>query len=86
MDIEVFDGNLLYYTYSRSVFREALEKIIVNSQEELTQLINLTRGEVKELVKSLILDRPEYSFANAMRLLANVIWSDNSGNSENFKK
>ena len=86
MDIEVFDGNLLYYTYSRSVFREALEKIIVNSQEELTQLINLTRGEAKELVKSLILDRPEYSFANAMRLLANVIWSDNSGNSGNLKK
>ena len=86
MDIEVFDGNLLYYTYSRSVFREALEKIIVNSQEELTQLINLTRGEAKELVKFLILDRSEYSFANAMRLLANVIWSDNSGNPENLKK
>ena len=69
IDIEVFDGNSLHYTYFRSMFQEAVEKRIKDPQGKLTRLINLTCGEAKELVKPFIHDRPECGFANAMRLL-----------------
>ena len=51
------------------MFREAVEKRIKDPQGKLTQLINLTSGEVKELVKVFIHQRPECAFENAMRLL-----------------
>ena len=44
VDIEVFDGNPLHYTYFRSMFREEVEKRIKDLQGKLTQLINLTSG------------------------------------------
>ena len=69
VDIEVFDGNPLHYTYFRSMFREAVEKRIKDPQAKLARLINLTSREAKELVKPFIHDRPECGFANAMRLL-----------------
>ena len=69
LDIEVFDGNPLHYTYFRSMFRETVEKRIKDPQGKLTRLINLTSGEAKELVKPFIHDRPECGFANDMRLL-----------------
>ena len=69
VDIEVFDGNPLNYTYFRSMFREAVEKRIKDPQGKLTRLINLTSGEAKELVKPFIHDRPECGFSNAMSLL-----------------
>ena len=47
LDIEVFDGNPLHYTYFRSMFREAVEKRIKDLQGKLTRLTNLTRGEAK---------------------------------------
>ena len=69
VDIEVFDGNPIHYTYFRSMFREAVEKRINDPQGKLTRLINLTSGEAKELVKPFFHDKPECGFANAMRLL-----------------
>ena len=69
VDIEVFDGNPLHYTYFRSMFREAVEKRIKDPQAKLARLLNLTSREAKELVKPFIHDRPECGFANAMRLL-----------------
>ena len=69
VDIEVFDGNPLHYTYFRSMFREAVEKRIKDPQGKFTQLINLTSREAKELVKPFIHDRQQCGFANAMRLL-----------------
>ena len=47
VDIEVFDGNPLHYTYFRSMFREAVEQRIKDLQGKLTRLTNLTRGEAK---------------------------------------
>ena len=44
LDMEVFDGNPLHYTYFRSMFREEVEKRIKDLQGKLTQLINLTSG------------------------------------------
>ena len=69
IDIEVFDGNPLLYTYFESMFREAVEKRIKDPQGNFTRLINLPSGEAKELVKPLIHDRPGCGFANAMRIL-----------------
>ena len=54
VDIEVFDRNPLNYTYFRSMFWEAIEKRIKDPLGKLTQLINLTSGEAKELVKLFI--------------------------------
>ena len=69
IDIELFDGNPLHYTYFRSMLRGAVEKRIKDLQGKLTRLINLTSGEAKEFIKPFIHDRPECGFANAMRLL-----------------
>ena len=44
LDIEVFAGNSLHYTYFRSMFREEVEKRIKDPQGKLTQLINITSG------------------------------------------
>ena len=71
VDIKVFDGTPLHYTYFRSMFRETVEKRIKDPQGKFTRLINLTSGEAKELAKPFIHDRPECGFANAMRLLEN---------------
>ena len=68
-DTEIFDGNPLHYNYFRLMFQEPVEKRIEDSQGKLIQLINLTSGEAKELVKPFNHDRPEYDFTNAMRLL-----------------
>ena len=35
VDIEVFDGNPIHYTYFRSMFREAVEKRINDHKESL---------------------------------------------------
>ena len=51
VDLEVFDGNPLHFTYFKSMFREAVEKRINEPQGKLARLINLTSGEPKELVK-----------------------------------
>ena len=51
VDIEVFDGNLLHFTYFRSMFWEVVEKRMKYSQGKLTQLLNLTSREAKELVE-----------------------------------
>ena len=50
VDMEVFDGNPLHYTYFRSIFQGTVKKRIEDSQEKLTWLIILTSGEAKELV------------------------------------
>ena len=71
VDIKVFDGNPFLYTYFGSMFQEAAEKKIEDLQGKLTRLIDLTSAEAKELAKPFIPDRPEYDFANAMKLLEN---------------
>ena len=58
VDIEAFDGNPLYCTYFRSMFWEAVQKRTEDPEGKLTHFINLTRKEVKELVKLFIHDRP----------------------------
>ena len=58
VDIEAFDGNTLYCTYFRSMFWKAVQKRTEDPEGKLTHFINLTRKEVKELVKLFIHDRP----------------------------
>ena len=69
VDIEVFDGNPLQYTYFRSMFREAVKKRIKDPQGKFTRLINLISREPKELVKPFIHYRPECGLRNALRCL-----------------
>ena len=51
------------------MFQGAVVKRIEAPQGKLTWFINLTSIKAKGFVKPFIHDRPEYSFANAMRLL-----------------
>ena len=51
------------------MFQGAVVKRIEDPQGKLTWFINLTSRKAKGFVKPFIYDRPEYSFANAMRLL-----------------
>ena len=50
------------------MLKEAVEMRREDLQGKLTWWINLTSREAKELVKTVIHDRPEYGFENAMRL------------------
>ena len=70
VNTEEFDGNPLQYTYFRSMFWEVVEKKIADLLGRLTWLINLPRGEVKELVKPFSHDNPKYGYKNGMKLLA----------------
>ena len=69
VDLESFDGNPPKYTYFMSMFRESIEKKIEDPKGRLTQLIQHTRGEAKDLIKNFINDRPEYGYNNAMTIL-----------------
>ena len=66
VDLDLFDGNPLEYTYFMSMFKESVEKKIENPKGKLTRLIQCTRGEAKDLI---INDRPEYEYNNAMAIL-----------------
>ena len=56
VDLEPFDGNPLEYTMS--MFRKLVEKNTEDPKGRLTRLIQYTRGEVKDLIKNFINDRP----------------------------
>ena len=46
-----------------------MDEKIANPQGRLTQLIKLTTGEVRVLVKPFIYDNPKYGYENDMKLL-----------------
>ena len=54
---------------SGQCFKKQLKRESRIAKEKFTWLKNLTSGEVKELLKPFIHNRPEYFIANAMRLL-----------------
>ena len=49
VDIDCFDGNLLNYTYFRDIFKEVVESKIVDTCCRVTNYINYTKGEPKNL-------------------------------------
>ena len=69
VDLELFDGNPFEYIYFMQMFRESTIKKIEDPKDELTQLIQYTRGEAKDLIKNSANDRPEYGYNNAMAVL-----------------
>ena len=60
VDLEPFDRNPLEYMYSMSTFRESFKKKIEDSKDRLTQLVQYTREEAKDLIKNFINYRPDY--------------------------
>ena len=60
VDLEPFNGNPLEYRYFMSTFRESFKKKIEDSKDRLTQLIQYTREEAKDLIQNFINYRPEY--------------------------
>ena len=46
-----------------------MENKIADPQGRLTQLIKLTTGEVRDLVKPFIHNNPKYDYENVMKLL-----------------
>ena len=69
VDLKTFDGNPLEYKYFMSMLRESVKKKIEDPKGRLTQLIQYTRGEAKDLSKNFINERPEYGYSNAMVVL-----------------
>ena len=69
VDIEEFDGNPLQYSYFRLMFQEVVEKKFASPQRRLTQLIKVTTGEIRELVKPYIHNNRTYGYKNAMKLV-----------------
>ena len=60
VDLEPFDRNPLEYMYFMSTFRESFKKKIEDSKDRLTQLVQYTREEAKDLIKNFINYRPDY--------------------------
>ena len=69
VNIDMFDGNHLEFTYFMSIFEEMVESKVVDPRGRLTCLINYTNGEAKELVKHCIQQPTEVCYDNAKNLL-----------------
>ena len=54
VDLDVFNGNPLEYTYFKATFQDAVEGKIDDQKGRLTRLIKYTRGEAKDLIKEFI--------------------------------
>ena len=65
--IEPFEGNPLSFAYF--FFTGSVEKKIEDPMGRLTRLIKCTAGDVQELVKHGVNDKPEQGCRNAMALL-----------------
>ena len=69
--MEVFDGDLLNFKYFVSIFQEVLETKLEDPRGRLTQVIQYTSGEAKDLVKNCIYLPSEEGYRKAMRVLHN---------------
>ena len=69
--MEVFDGDLLNFKYFVSIFQEVLETKLEDPRGRLTQLIQYTSSEAKDLVKNCIYLPSEEGYRKAMRVLHN---------------
>ena len=69
VDIDMFDGNPLEFTYFMLIFEEMVESKVNDPRSRLTRLINYTKGEAKELLKHCIQQQTEVCYDNAKNLL-----------------
>ena len=69
VDIEVFSGNPLEYSYFRAAFHEVVEKKILEPRGRLTRLLKYTTGEANELIKHCIHEKGDICFDQAIELL-----------------
>lgn len=70
IDLEVFKGDPLEFSYFMTSFEEVVEKKVKDSSGRLTRLIKYTSGDAKELVKGCIYDKKE-GYNRAKKLLTN---------------
>ena len=68
-DMDDFDGNPLEFNYFMATFKEMVEQKVDDPGGRLTRLINYTKGEPKELIKSCIQEDPATGYTHAMSLL-----------------
>ena len=69
--MEVFDGDLLNFKYFVSINQEVVETKLEDPRGRLTQLIQHTSGEGKDLAKKCIYLPAEKGYREAMRILHN---------------
>ena len=69
--MEVFDGDLLNFKYFVSINQEVVETKLEDPRGRLTQLIQHTSGEGKDLVKKCVYLPAEKGYREAMRILHN---------------
>ena len=69
VDLKLFDGNPLEYTYFMPKLRESVEKKIEDPKGRLKRLIQYTKGKAKDLIKNFLNDKLEYGCNNAMEVL-----------------
>ena len=72
MDIETFDGNVLYYHYFIALFREFVENKVDDPIGKLRKLIKYTSGDARELIKHCIQLPSNEGFKHAKYLLEKV--------------
>ena len=68
IDLEVFKGDPLEFSFFMTSFQEVVEKKVKDSIGRLTRLIKYTSGDAKELVKGCIYDK-EHGYSRAKKLL-----------------
>ena len=69
IDIDVFSGNPLEYSYFRASFRDVVEQKVLDPIGRLMRLLKYTSGDAKELIKHCIHEDEKQCYAEAIKLL-----------------
>lgn len=76
VDIEKFDGNPLTYHSFIALFDEAVDSVPTSNRAKLTRLIECTKGDAKNAIRSCILQKSDGAYQDAKDILACRFGSD----------
>ena len=76
VELEPFDGNPLNYHSFIATFNEVVDKVITDSRVKLTRLLQSTRGDAKEAIRSCILIRGDEGYIQARKILSQRFGND----------
>ena len=72
LDLDVFDGNPLYFYYFMTHCIEVVEKEIDDTRGKLTRLLKYTRGHAKEIINYCVQDSSTMIYQHTKKMLVEI--------------
>ena len=69
VDIDVFHGDPLEFTYFMENFKDVVENLVEDPRQRLVRLLKYTDGEAKELIKHCVHEESDICYQVAVSLL-----------------